>query len=216
MAHMCLYMAPGSCSTAANILLEEVEEVFEVAVINIPAGQNRSPEYLAINPRGTIPSLRLRDGTVLTDLVSIAEWLGRNCRRGRYWPTDPLAQERARSIMQRVTGAVHGEGFARIFVPEAYGAETSRVIAEGRRIAARTLEETARMLDREGYALGSFSVADPILFYVEFWADMTDVPLPARLAEHYRLMLARDAVYRVLREEGYDPARLGKEPAPAL
>ena len=39
---------------------------------------------------------------------------------------------------------------------------------------------------------------------------MTDVRLPARLQDHYRLMLGRDAVYRVLREEGYDPARLGK------
>ncbi|MCT2398902.1 glutathione S-transferase family protein [Novosphingobium mangrovi (ex Huang et al. 2023)] len=213
MANMCLYMAPGSCSTAANIILEEVEEVFEVAVIDIPAGQNRRPEYLAINPRGTIPSLRLRDGSVLTDLVTIAEWLGRNCRRGRYWPADPALQERARAIMHHVTGVVHGQGFARVFVPEAYGCdpqEAAQVIAEGRRIAAQALVEAAAMLDAEGYALGTFTVADPILFYVEFWADMTDVPLPPRLLDHYRFMLGRDAVYRVLREEGYDPGRLGK------
>lgn len=212
MANMCLYMAPGSCSTAANIILEEVEEVFEVAVINIPAGENRKPEYLAINPRGTIPSLRLRDGSVLTDLVTIAEWLGRNCRRGRYWPADPALQERARAIMRHVTESVHGQAFARIFVPEAYSCdleEAAQAMAEGRRIASLALNEAAAMLDAEGYALGAFSVADPILFYVEFWADMTDVPLPPRLLTHYRLMLGRDAVYRVLREEGYDPGRLG-------
>lgn len=213
MANMCLYMAPGSCSTAANIILEEVEEVFEVAVVNIPAGENRRPEYLAINPRGTIPSLRLKDGSVLTDLLSIAEWLGRNCRRGRYWPAHPVLQERARAIMRHVTEAVHGQGFARVFVPEAYGCdpdEAAQVTAEGRRIAALALGEAAGMLDAEGYALGAFTVADPILFYVEFWADMTDVPLPPRLLDHYRLMLGRDAVYRVLREEGYDPGKLGK------
>jgi glutathione S-transferase len=206
-------MAPGSCSTAANIILEEVEEVFEVAVINIPAGENRRPEYLAINPRGTIPSLRLRDGSVLTDLVTIAEWLGRNCRRGWYWPNDGRLQARARAIMSHVTEVVHGQGFARIFVPGAYSCdseEAAKVVETGRRIAAEALDEAAGMLELEGYALGAFSVADPILFYVEFWADMTDVPLPPRLLDHYRMMLARDAVYRVLREEGYDPGKLGK------
>lgn len=213
MGNMCLYMAPGSCSTAANIILEEVGEVFEVAVINIPAGENRQPEYLAINPRGTIPSLRLKDGSVLTDLISIAEWLGRNCRRGRYWPADAVQQERARAIMRHVTEVVHGQGFARVFVPEAFSCdpqEASQAVSEGKEIAARALVEAASLIDSEGYALGSFSVADPILFYVEFWADMTDLPLPPRLADHYRLMLGRDAVYRVLREEGYDPGKLGK------
>jgi len=212
MGNMCLYMAPGSCSTAAHIVLEEVEEVFEVAIVNIPAGDNRKPEYLAINPRGTIPSLRLKDGSVLTELVTIAEWLGRNCRRGRYWPAEPEQQERARAIMRHVTEVVHGKGFVRVFMPEAFACdpqEATQVVSEGKDIAARALAKAAGLIDPEGYALGAFNVADPILFYVEFWADMTGVPLPPRLLEHYRLMLKRDAVYRVLREEGYDPKRLG-------
>ena len=37
MGNMCLYMAPGSCSTAIHIILEELEEVFEAAIVNIPA-----------------------------------------------------------------------------------------------------------------------------------------------------------------------------------
>ncbi len=60
------------------------------------------------------------------------------------------------------------------------------------------------------YLAGDYSVADPILFYVEFWADKTGIALPDRLAAHYRLMLARPAVQQVLREEGYNPATLGK------
>ncbi|MCJ2184839.1 glutathione S-transferase family protein [Novosphingobium sp. 1949] len=209
-------MAPGTCSTAANILLEEVEEVFEVAVVNLPAGENHRPEYRAINPSGTIPSLRLKDGRVLTDLVTIAEWLGRNCRRGRYWPADPALQTRAHAIMEQVTREVHAQGFARVFVPEKFAGtarDCAAIMAEGRRLAARALEELAGRLDPQGYALGAFSAADPIVFYVAFWADMTDVPMPARLLAHYRLMLGREAVIRVLREEGYDPARLG-QPAP--
>ena len=192
--------------------LEELEEVFEVTVVNIPAGDNRRPEYLAINPRGTIPSLRLKDGSVLTELVEIADWLGRNRGHGRLWPADPAAQARALEIMQHVTRNIHGEGFARVFVSGAFSCdpqEAAQVVTEGKAVAARGLAAVAQMMEPEGYALGSFSVADPVLFYVEFWADKTGLPLPPRLLDHYRLMLKRDAVYRVLREEGYDPGRLG-------
>jgi len=211
MAPMRLYMAPGSCSTAIHIILEELEELFEVAIVNLPAGENRRPEYLAINPRGTIPSLRLGDGSVLTELVQIAEWLGRNCRGGALWPSDPLLQARAFSIMSHVTLVIHGEGFARVFVAGAFRAQgpESQIVRQGKAFAAEGLEEVCGMMTREGYALGTFSVVDAVLFYVCFWADKTQVPLPPRLMEHYRLMLARPAVHRVLREEGYNPATLG-------
>jgi glutathione S-transferase len=65
-------------------------------------------------------------------------------------------------------------------------------------------------LGSNDYVGSRFSVADPILFYVEFWADKTGIALPANLLAHYRRMLARPVVQRVLREEGYNPATLGK------
>ena len=58
-------------------------------------------------------------------------------------------------------------------------------------------------LAREGYAVGGFGIADAALFYVEFWATRTRIPLPPRCAAHYRLMLSRPAVRQVLKEEGY-------------
>lgn len=64
MTNMMLYMTPGSCSTAIHIILEELEEVFEATIVNLPAGENRRPDYLAINPRGTIPSLRLSPSSI--------------------------------------------------------------------------------------------------------------------------------------------------------
>jgi glutathione S-transferase len=72
------------------------------------------------------------------------------------------------------------------------------------------------VLGTNDYVAGRFSVADPMLFYVEFWADKTDIPLPPSLARHYRRMLARPAVQRVLREEGYNLATLGKSAAAAI
>jgi glutathione S-transferase len=114
--------------------------------------------------------------------------------------------------MAHVTLKIHGEGFARVFVSGAFAADPegkSFVERDGRDIAAEGLAEVAQMLAPEGYALGKFSVVDPLLFYVEFWADKVHMALPARLLEHYKLMLSRPAVYQVLREEGYNPATLG-------
>ena len=53
------------------------------------------------------------------------------------------------------------------------------------------------------YVVGSFSIADAALFYVEFWADKIKLELPPNCLAHYQHMLQRPAVRRVLMEEGY-------------
>ena len=118
----------GTSRTGIHIILEELDEIFEVTIVNLPAGDHFKPGYVAINPKSTIPALRRQDGSVLT---------------------------------------------------------------------------------ADEYVAGTFSVADPVLFYVAFWAGKLKIALPATIAAHDRRMLARPAVQRVLREEGYNPALLG-------
>lgn len=61
-----------------------------------------------------------------------------------------------------------------------------------------------KVLAGKDYVCGdAFSIADAALFYVEFWGDKTGLALPENCLAHYRRMLARPAVSRVLREEGY-------------
>jgi len=69
---MKLYMTPDSCSTGIHILgihilLEELELVFEAHLVNLMAGDHTMPEYLAINPKATIPTLVINNGTALTE-----------------------------------------------------------------------------------------------------------------------------------------------------
>lgn len=42
--------------------------------IDLPSGENLKPEYLAINPRGLIPTLVLDDGTVIDESVAICRY----------------------------------------------------------------------------------------------------------------------------------------------
>lgn len=213
MAAMKFYMTPGSCSTGIHIILEELEEIFEAHVVNLPAGDNFKPEYTAINPKATIPALVRPDGSVLTEVPAIAYWLGRTRGRGRLWPQDEEGATRAIEVMSHVAGTIHGHGFARIFTTPTFSrsaAEQESVRALGKLIVEKNFAILDRQMEGRDFVAGAFSVADPVLFYVEFWADKTDIALPRNLAAHYRRMLSRRAVVQVLREEGYDPARLGQ------
>lgn len=210
---MKFYMTPGSCSTAIHIILEELEEIFEVYIVNLPAGDHFKPDYVAINPKSTIPTLVRNDGAALTEIQAIAFWLARTHPRAGLWPEDAESETRALEAMAYIVGTIHGQGFARIFATGAFTrnpADQDGVRALGRDIVEKGFGILDAALDGKTYVAGAFSVADPILFYVTFWADKLGIALPANLLAHYRRMLARPAVLRVLREEGYNPDSLGK------
>jgi glutathione S-transferase len=166
-----------------------------------------------MNPKSTIPTLVRRDGTALTEIQAIAYWLARTHPGAKLWPEDTEAETRALETMAYVIGTIHGQGFARIFATTTFArnpADHESVRALGRAIVEKGFSILNDALAAKTYVAGGFSVADAILFYVAFWADKTNITLPENLAAHYRRMLARPAVQRVLREEGYNPATLGQ------
>ncbi len=216
MASMKLYMTPGSCSTGIHLILEEMELAFEAYIVNLPAGDHFRPDYVAINPKSTIPTLVRSDGTALTEVPAIAYWLGRANPRAKLWPQEIEAETRAIEAMTYIVGTIHGQGFARIFATSTFarGPTDHGAVRElGRDIVTKGFAVLDAALGADEYVAGRYSAADPILFYVEFWADKTEIPLPPALARHHQRMLTRSAVQRVLREEGYYLATLGKSAA---
>lgn len=207
-------MTPGSCSTGIHILLETLELPFEAWIINLPAGEHLEPAYLAINPNGTIPTLVLDDGTALTDFQSIAVWLAETHPRSGLLPEDPSARDQALDLLAFALTELHGNGYTRVFTPErhieagepAESGAIDAIKAEGRLIVAEAFAQVETRLPEQGYAAGpSFTIADAALFYTEFWADRTDIPMPPRVRAHYERVLSRPVVRRVLAEEGYRP-----------
>ncbi len=203
---MKFYMTPGSCSTGIHILLEEVGAVFEVYIVSLPAGDHLKPDYLAINPKGTIPTLVRNDGTVITEFQAIAWWLARQYPRRGLLPTDAEGEVRVLEAMNHAVGTIHGQGFTRIFTTANFTpnpADHDAVQARGRQIVEDGFAVMDGLLAGREYLAGTFSIADAALFYTEFWADRLKLPLPPNCAAHFRRMLARPAVSQVLREEGY-------------
>jgi glutathione S-transferase len=203
---MKLYMTPGSCSTGIHILLEELDKAFEAYIVNLPAGDHTKPDYLAINPKSTIPTLVRDDGSALTEFQAIAYWLARSHPKARLLPGDPDGDARVIEAMDYVVGTIHGQGFTRIFTTANFTpneADHEAVKARGREIVEKGFAIMNDALAGKDYVADSFSIADAALFYVEFWADKLGIDLPPHCRAHYQRMLARPVVQRVLREEGY-------------
>jgi glutathione S-transferase len=205
---MKFYMTPGSCSTGIHILLEELELPFEVYLVNLMAGDQFKPEYVALNPKSTIPTLVRDDGTAITEFQAIAWWLARRYPRVGLLPENIDDEARVIETMDYVVGTIHGQGYTRIFTTANYTdneAEHEAIQARGREIAARGLGVIDALLAGRDYVAGRFGIADAALFYVEFWADKIKLDLPPNCLAHYRRMLQRPAVRQVLMEEGYRP-----------
>jgi glutathione S-transferase len=203
---MKLYMTPGSCTTGIHILLEELDLPFEVYIVNLPAGDHFKPDYVAINPKSTIPTLVRDDGSALTEFQAIAYWLARSYPRAKLLPGDADGDARVIEAMDYVVGTIHMQGFARIFTTANFTpneADHDAVKARGREIVEKGYALMNATLAGRDYIAGNFSIADAALFYVEFWGDRIGIDLPENCRAHYRRMLARPAVHRVLREEGY-------------
>lgn len=65
-----LYHAVPSRSSIVHWMLEEVGRPYEIRLLDLKNGQNRTPEYLAVNPMGKVPAL-LHDGVAVTEAAAI-------------------------------------------------------------------------------------------------------------------------------------------------
>src|SRR5205807_7648101 len=116
-----LYFTPGACSMAAHIVLEESGEPYEPQPVDLAKGEQRSEAYLKINPHGRVPALRLDDGEPLAEYTAILPYLG---KRFGLWPSDPVAEAQALSLIGFFAASVH-PAHAHIGRPERYSADTS-------------------------------------------------------------------------------------------
>ena len=74
MAKLTLYHAAPSRSSITRWMLEEVGEPYDIHLLNLGTGDNRKPDYLAINPMGKVPTLKHGD-TVITEAAAICAYL---------------------------------------------------------------------------------------------------------------------------------------------
>src|SRR5262249_40900617 len=70
-------------------------------------GEQRSPTYLATNPRGLVPTLESDTGAVLTQSLAIIEWLDETPPEPPLLPKDPLRRAKVRAFAQVLACDTH-------------------------------------------------------------------------------------------------------------
>jgi glutathione S-transferase len=186
-----LYFAPGASSMAVHIALHEIGEPFEGRPLSFARKEQRSAEFLAINPEGRIPTLVI-DGRPLTEVAAILYYLAASYPQAGLLPEDLVSRAQAISWMSFIASTVHPARRQGLdHAKEVYA------IAD-RRLAGRQ------------WAVGSYSVADIHLFrlYWRFAASLKPPPeMFPHLADHHDRMLLRPAVRKTIEIEsaiGYE------------
>ena len=80
---------------------------YDYAPVDLVAGQQQGPEYHAVNAQDLVPSLVLEDGRVLTQSLSILEWLEETHPEPALLPEDPLDRQVVRAMAAIVACDIH-------------------------------------------------------------------------------------------------------------
>jgi len=197
-----LYYAPGACSLASHIVLEESGEKYEAKRVDLAKGEQRTEAYLKIHPLGRVPALLLDNGEPLTENTAILPYLG---KRFGLWPKDELAEARALSLIGYFASSVH-PAHGHISRPERYATDAAmfpNIQEQGRKTFHGYLKQIDGMLAGRQWFSDQYSVLDPygLLFYA--WGLRRELPV-AELRNYSAFkdrMLQRPAVRRIVEEE---------------
>ena len=96
----------SSASYRVRIALESLGLPYRRISVDLLAGEQRSPEHRARNPQGLVPAL-LIDGHMLTQSLSIIEYLTETRPKARFLPTDPLGRQRVRTLSYAIAMEIH-------------------------------------------------------------------------------------------------------------
>jgi glutathione S-transferase len=197
-----LFYAPGACSMAPHIVLEEGGEKYEAKRMDLAKGEQKSAEYMKIHPLGRVPALKLDDGSPLTENTAILPFLG---KRFGLWPTEPVKEAQALSLIGFFASSVHPAN-AHVGRPERYTEEKSAfpgLQAMGKKTYYEYMKQIDGMYGRGEWLSDQYSVLDPYAFVFYVWGVRREQPM-AQL-KHYSAfkdrMLKRPAVQRVVADE---------------
>lgn len=194
---------------AMNLKGIKYEEIF----LDLDAGDQFKPDFLAINPQGAVPALFDGEGPPLTQSLAILDYLEEMQPGTKLLPADPRERARARSLAQVVACDAHPLYVPRVrtFLMEHYGLPREKMLDFLRNAFTTGLTVLERRLSTEA-GTGRFCQGDAVshadLCLISLWVgtgifgiDTAPYPTVARIAGE---LLALDAVARAhpLRQPG--------------
>ena len=197
-----IYWYPGTCARVPLVALEEIGAPFEPVLEDRLAER---PEYLLINPKGSVPTLMIGD-EALTENLAIQTYLARRHPEARLLPLgDPDTEARVLEMQSWFASSLHPLvrqlRFPRWYSDDPAAHESLRAKAVPQLERGFTTLQ-GRLADRE-WLFGDWSLVDVHLLWLWFRATgsgMDGSHFP-RLGDHAARCEARPSVARVLERE---------------
>jgi glutathione S-transferase len=199
---MKLYYSPAACSLAPHIALAESGLSFSLEKVDLKTKKTAGDaDYTRVNPKGYVPALQFDDGSTLTEVAAILQWIADEVPDKHLAPSAGT-MERYRLIewLNYVAMELH-RPMAGLFKPEL--PETTRAALT--ETLTRRLDYAQQQLGAKAYLMGEhFTVADAYLFTVLNWARWVKFDLApwTRLVDFVTRVSARPAVQAALKAEG--------------
>ena len=200
------YYATNTCALASHIALETAGARYEAVRVSFAKQEQRSAEYLRVNPKGRVPALVTERGT-LTETPAILQFIAQTYPQARLAPLDDAFEmARLNAFNSYLCSTVHvahahrGRGYRWADDPAAHEAMKKKV--------PQSVGECFELVEREFFAgpwvLGAhYTVSDMYLFTLANWLEGDGVD-PARfpkVAAHREKMRADPVVSRVMAAE---------------
>lgn len=202
-----IFYSPGACSLASHIALAEIGAPYEAVRVNFAAGEQRSPQYLAINPKGRVPALVTPKG-ILTETPAILVYLAQSYPAAKLANLDdPWAFAQAQAFNSFLCSTVHVHHAHR--TRGTRWADDEAAIEGMKKKVAQNMTDAFWLIEREmlkgPWVTGAdYSMCDPYLFTLAGWleSDGVDIATFPKVADHYKRMLQRPATQRAATEQG--------------
>jgi glutathione S-transferase len=200
---MKLYYAAHTCALASHIALEDAGAEYSTVRIDFAANEQRSPEYLAINPKGRVPALVTGRG-ILTETPAMLAYIAQSFPGARLAPLDdPFAFAEVQAFNSYLCATLH-VAHAHRMRGHRWADDPAAIEAMKRKVpdsvgACYELIE-GKML-RGPWVMGdSYTICDPYLFTVAQWmeGDSIDPSRFPKVSDHRERMSERAAVRKAI------------------
>jgi glutathione S-transferase len=203
---MKLYFAPHTCALASHIALEDAGAEYSTVRINFAANEQRSPEYLAINPKGRVPALVTGRG-ILTETPAMLGFIAQSFPQARLAPPDdPFAFAEVQAFNSYLCATLH-VAHAHRMRGTRWADDPVAIEAMQRKVpdsVGACYELIERKMLRGPWVMGdSYTICDPYLFTVAQWMEGDSID-PARfpkVRDHRSRMSERAAVRKAIAVE---------------
>lgn len=201
-----LYYAPGACSLSPSIAMREAGIEFDLVRVDLRAKKlPDGGDYLAVNPKGYVPALRLANGEILTEGAVMVQYIADQKPESGLAPkAGTMERYRLMECLNFIATELH-KGMSPLYNPAA-NEEFKKALKE--RLALRWGVLASNVRGKQFVCGDHFTVADGYACYVlRAWQKSVkeDLARWPELVDYYARLVARPAVKAALAAEGLEP-----------